>query len=193
MQLSDVSQTKVDVEDDAGKAEPPAVPDALPARRENGISNSRGRGAATSKPVEPTPAVEANPWLVDVDSVGPSRKKNAVSTSAESKAVRALKKAATKTAGPDEPTTTTNAGPRANRDDDEEDEEQSLMPVDKAASSRQRELIAAAFAGDNVIDVSAACHTIGPVADQSRTSWQRRPGKWKRTRPRWKIHPCQVG
>lgn len=152
-----VSQAKAggeDGNDDDDNDETLAAPDVVPTRPQNGISNSRARGTAASKSAEAASAAESNPWLVDVDSVGPARKKNAVSNSAESKAVRALKKAVNQTAGPDSSPSAAGAQARSSGDDGDEEDEQSLMPVDKAASNKQRELIAAAFAGDNVIDVS---------------------------------------
>jgi U3 small nucleolar RNA-associated protein 14 len=121
---------------------------------------------------------------VPTASGGPSRKNNTLSTSTEAKAVRNLKKAAGKASAQDlaeederveidldaanlgQPTKRKGNGKAMNgkggvqskkRADDgegEDEDEDELMPTSGVKAFSQRDLVAEAFAGDNVVEVS---------------------------------------
>ncbi|BEI85270.1 hypothetical protein CcaverHIS002_0506710 [Cutaneotrichosporon cavernicola] len=94
-------------------------------------------------------------------SAGPSRKKNAINKSSEAKAVRALKKAArTKDDDVDEVEINVDVGKKLSRSEakkaakaeaanDSSDDE--LLPASGVKAFKQRELVAEAFAGDDVV------------------------------------------
>ncbi|BEJ16170.1 hypothetical protein CspHIS471_0507750 [Cutaneotrichosporon sp. HIS471] len=112
----------------------------------------------------PSPSPEpasANPWLDASASAGPSRKKNAINKSSEAKAVRALKKAGrTKDDDVDEVEINVDVGKKLSRSEakkaakaeeanDSSDDE--LLPASGVKAFKQRELVAEAFAGDDVV------------------------------------------
>ncbi|WVW83447.1 hypothetical protein I302_105468 [Kwoniella bestiolae CBS 10118] len=140
------------------------------------------RPSALSRPREPTPPIDDplpdhNPWLTSTSSAGPSRKRNALvgaaNAKAEDKTTRALKRAVKgKDAELDdekveislEAKSTVNgkgknkkaaqpvsgdAGGNSSEDEDEE-----LMPISGKGikAFKQRDLVAQAFAGDNVVE-----------------------------------------
>lgn len=146
---------------------------------------AQAKAQSPTRSPSPAPAPQlfgANPWLDESASSGPSRKRNLVSTSAESKAVRAIKKAGKdKAAAADDevveisldvsakkaPTkangapvksilkkkTATPAAKAAAHDSDSDGNvDEDLLPVSGVKAFTQRELVAEAFAGDNVVE-----------------------------------------
>lgn len=137
--------------------------------------------APRSPSPEPILFGAANPWLEEGSGSGPSRKRNIVSTSTEAKAVRSLKKAGRdRAAAEDDEVVEINLdvgkktaekpklksilkkskeepkaapAPAADSDSDDNDE---LLPISGVKAFTQRELVAEAFAGDNVVEVSLA-------------------------------------
>ncbi|KAL7422121.1 hypothetical protein Q5752_002764 [Cryptotrichosporon argae] len=129
------------------------------------------RASPSPEPAAATPFGAANPWLDPTAHSGPSRKRQSAAVSAEAKAVRALKKAKRGKAPSDDeleleldvaPGPTPAKGKRAQvaAPDDAQDEDgarEELMPVAHGVTQfAQRELVAEAFAGDNVVADFAA-------------------------------------
>ncbi|WWC69729.1 uncharacterized protein I206_103672 [Kwoniella pini CBS 10737] len=136
------------------------------------------RPSALSKPrISPLLAEETsadhNPWLTSTTSAGPSRKRNAIVGSAnakgEEKVTRALKKAAKgKEAEIDDGKVEISLGkpsapiknnkkPHINGDaesEDDQDSDEELLPISGKGikAFQQRDLVAQAFAGDNVVE-----------------------------------------
>ncbi|WRT66861.1 uncharacterized protein IL334_003824 [Kwoniella shivajii] len=132
------------------------------------------RPSALSKPREATPPsdepfADHNPWLTNTTSAGPSRKRNtlvgSVNAKAEEKVTRAMKKAVKgKEAelddekveitieGKPSATKLNNGNDKNEEDSDSENEE--LMPIagKGVKAFKQRDLVAEAFAGDNVVE-----------------------------------------
>ncbi|ORY32074.1 Utp14 protein-domain-containing protein [Naematelia encephala] len=109
---------------------------------------------ARQRSPSPLPDPSHNPWLIQTTSAGPSRKRNLTSNTAEAKATRALKKAAKgkeDDAGDERVEISLEMPKRARADDASEDEDE-LMPVGGVKAFKQRDLVAEAFAGDNVVE-----------------------------------------
>jgi U3 small nucleolar RNA-associated protein 14 len=143
--------------------------------------------AAPARSPSPEPVLfgAANPWLAEGGSAL-SRKRNAVATSAEAKAVRALKKAGKDraVAADDEVVEISlDVAPKLKKEeqqlksilkkrdvpkaevkkvakedsgsDSDSDGDDELLPISGVKAFTQRELVAEAFAGDNVVEVSS--------------------------------------
>ena len=111
----------------------------------------------------PAPEPESNPWLTASASAGPSRKRNTVLTansSSTDKASASLKKAKSALKGgkeaDDEVVDIETDGNKLLKiqQGESENEEEDLMPRKKGVRFGQRDLVAEAFAGDNVVEVS---------------------------------------
>ncbi|BEI93096.1 uncharacterized protein CcaverHIS019_0507240 [Cutaneotrichosporon cavernicola] len=133
---------------------------ATPAKGKQGEKKAEKEVPRYNPSPSPEPA-SANPWLDASASAGPSRKKNAINKSSEAKAVRALKKAArTKDDDVDEVEINVDVGKKLSRSEakkaakaeaanDSSDDE--LLPASGVKAFKQRELVAEAFAGDDVV------------------------------------------
>ncbi|WVQ77929.1 hypothetical protein IAT38_000009 [Cryptococcus sp. DSM 104549] len=184
--------------------------------------------SALSRPRSPSPDV--NPWLVaSSGTAGPSRKRNALigaNAPAEDKATRALKKAgkARELAEEDERVDITVDGvvgaptakgkgkakaapvqvevPQSAQVDEDSEEENELLPVKKGPRAfKQRELVAEAFAGDNVVEdfeaekarqVEADAPQIEDTSLPGWGSWGGKGAKKKRTNPKFLVKTAGI-
>ena len=126
--------------------------------------DSTRKVVSANESISATPAT--NPWLVPAASAsaGPSRKRNSgitVNSTAEVKVVKALKKASrNKQAALEDEKVEISvdvAGPKqrgSGNVEDQEHEDNELLPIHGIKAFAQRQLVAEAFAGDNVVEVS---------------------------------------
>lgn len=123
---------------------------------------------------QPTP--ESNPWLAASSSAGPSRKKNTQVKS--DKASRTLAKSAQAREAamedervdiavdaPVQPSTNgkKRKGAAADDDDDDDGEDEDAMLPTGLKGFKQRDLVAEAFAGDNVVQVGSLFYLESPT------------------------------
>lgn len=129
--------------------------------------NQPKKSALSQTQIQAQAQPEVNPWLASTGSAGPSRKKNTqVQTD---KASRTLAKSAqAKEAAMDDervdiqidvPVSGSGSGSKKRKGnaggDDDDDEEDGMLPTG-LKGFQQRDLVAEAFAGDNVVQVSSA-------------------------------------
>ncbi|KAK4683749.1 U3 small nucleolar RNA-associated protein 14, partial [Tremellales sp. Uapishka_1] len=123
-----------------GAIQEPEAPQPTPTIHETYPEPSRIRS--------PSPSA-ANPWLNASSASGPSRKRNALlnqNSSAADKTTKALKKLTKQQeAGDDVVEIDITGGPAGSEDEDD------LMPINGVKAFKQRDLVAEAFAGDNVV------------------------------------------
>ncbi|WVO21772.1 uncharacterized protein IAS62_003085 [Cryptococcus decagattii] len=190
--------------------EPPALPtpsgqDPIPAPKPKSIFAR-----------VPSPSTEeSNPWLTSTSSSGPSRKRHAQlgsQLSNETKAVKSIKKASKRREDEeeDEKVDIDVEAPIASKpmeipskmEEQEEDEEiTDLLPASGVKAFKQRDLVAEAFAGDNVVEDFAAEKARQIEADAPKVedtslpgwgSWGGKGAKKRKTNPKFLVKTAGI-